>query len=71
MKTKLGIVLAGFGLCCVAVPVAGHHSWVVDYDLRKPFTVKGVVTKIEWTNPHSHLYVDSTDEKRTVTRWTF
>ena len=50
---------------------AAHHSWAADYDGSKPVAVKGVVTKVEWTNPHTHVYVDSTDGNGTVTRWNF
>ena len=48
-----------------------HHSFSAEYDRDKPVTVKGTVTKIEWTNPHIHFYVDSTDDKGTVTSWNF
>ena len=51
-------------------PLAAHHSWTADYDSAKPVTVKGVVTKVEWTNPHT-LYIESKDEKGTVTSWNF
>lgn len=52
-------------------PLTAHHSWTADYDAGKPVTVKGVVTKVEWTNPHTHFYVESKDEKGTVTSWNF
>ena len=74
MRTKIGIVGSGFGLLfllLVAVPGIAHHSWTSDYDGSKPVTVDGEVTKIEWTNPHVHFYVDSTDENGTVTSWNF
>ena len=67
----IGIMAAGFCVCHLTVPIAAHHSWTADYDLTKPFTLKGVVAKIEWTNPHALLHIDSTDAKGTVTRWTF
>src|SRR5918999_5820899 len=70
MKMKLWVLMAGFALC-LAAPVAAHHSWTADYDGGKPVTVKGVVTKVEWTNPHTHFYIDSKDEKGTVTAWNF
>jgi DNA/RNA endonuclease YhcR with UshA esterase domain len=66
MRTILAIALS-----LAAAPVAAHHSWTADYDARKPVSVKGVVTKVEWTNPHTHFYVDSKDESGTVTSWNF
>lgn len=71
MRRKLGILVVGLALFCLAAPIAAHHSWTSDYDGNKPVTVKGVVTKLEWTNPHTHFYVDSTDEHGTVTSWNF
>ena len=56
---------------CLAPPLAAHHSWTADYDATKAVTVKGVVTKVEWTNPHTHFYIESKDEKGTVTNWNF
>jgi DNA/RNA endonuclease YhcR with UshA esterase domain len=58
-------------LLCLSVPLAAHHSWTADYDGGKPVTVKGVVTKVEWTNPHTHFYVEAKDEKGNVTTWNF
>jgi hypothetical protein len=71
MRTKLAALLIGFSIFFLAAPIGAHHSWAADYDMKKEVTVKGVVTKVEWTNPHTHLYVDSTDEKGTVTSWNF
>ncbi len=71
MRTKLWILMAGFGLSCSTVPVVAHHSWTSDYDAKKPVAAKGLVTKVEWTNPHIHVYVDVTDEKGMVTNWNF
>ena len=71
MRIKLGVPAAVFGVFSLATPMAAHHSWTSDYDGGKPVTVKGVVTKVEWTNPHTHFYIDSTDENGTVTSWNF
>ena len=68
---KLGVLAAGFALSFLTVPVFAHHSWTAEYDSKKPVAVNGVVTKVEWTNPHTHFYVDSTDENGKVTNWNF
>ena len=69
MRTKLGALLAGLGLFCLTVPVAAHHGFDTEYDRNKVITGTGVVTKIEWTNPHMHLYIDVTDASGKVTSY--
>ena len=69
MTTKHGVLLAVFFL--LPVSLAAHHSWTAEYDAAKPVTVRGVVTKVEWTNPHTHFYIESKDENGTVTSWNF
>jgi hypothetical protein len=64
------LTAAAIVLLC-ASSVRAHHSWTVEYDAAKSVTVKGVVTKVEWTNPHTRVYVDSTDDKGTITSWNF
>jgi len=46
-----------------------HHSFGAEYDADKPITFKGVITKVEWTNPHCHLYLDIKEPNGTVTNW--
>lgn len=46
-----------------------HHSFGAEYDATKPVTLTGVVTKIEWTNPHSHFYIDVKEDKGRVVNW--
>jgi predicted amidohydrolase len=60
MRTTCGIILAA-GLACMAVPVAAHHGFDTEYDSTKTIGATGVVSKVEWTNPHMHVYVDVTD----------
>jgi hypothetical protein len=48
-----------------------HHSFNVEYDVKKPVTVTGTVTKLEWTNPHARLYVDVVDQAGTKVNWNF
>ena len=65
----MGASLAALAL--VAVPLAAHHSFGADYDASKPVTLTGVVTKIDWTNPHSYFYLDVKDDKGNVANWKF
>jgi len=71
MSIKVGVAAVGLAMASLAVPVSAHHSWTAEYDAKKPVTVKGVVSKVEWTNPHTHFYVDATDNNGKVTTWNF
>jgi hypothetical protein len=70
MRIKIGILVVGLALF-LGAPLAAHHSWTADYDGGKPVSVKGVVSKVEWTNPHTHFYIDVKDEKGNVKTWNF
>jgi hypothetical protein len=50
-------------------PLMAHHSFGAEYDSSKPVTLTGALTKIEWTNPHSFIYIDVKDEKGVVASW--
>jgi hypothetical protein len=65
----VGILVASLGLFCRAVPVVAHHSFAVEYDAQKPIEGSGVVSKVEWTNPHMRIYVDCADANGVVTTW--
>ncbi|MBI2189892.1 MAG: hypothetical protein HYU37_22675 [Acidobacteria bacterium] len=69
MKRNLGMLVAGFGLCWLSVPLVAHHSFASEYDNTRPVEGTGIVAKVEWTNPHMRIYVDVTDEKGVVTTW--
>lgn len=47
-----------------------HHSFGVVYDANQPVTLTGTVTKLEWTNPHAHLFIDVKESNGKVVSWT-
>ena len=69
MRKNLAVVLGG--LLFAVVPLAAHHSVSGEYDPAKPVTIKGTVSKVEWTNPHARIYVDVTDASGKKTTWNF
>jgi hypothetical protein len=60
-----------FSLLTTAPGLLAHHSFTSEYDGEKPITLTGIVTKIEWTNPHCHFYVDVKDASGNVDNWKF
>jgi len=61
-------VILSFSAVTVA---AAHHSFGAEYDVNQPITLTGVITKIEWTNPHSFFYMDVADKAGKVANWKF
>ena len=60
MKTKLTLAV-GVILLLAAVSAFAHHPFSAEYDWKKPVTLTGTVSKFEWANPHSVLYIDAKD----------
>jgi Family of unknown function (DUF6152) len=57
------------GLVMVCAPVFAHHGSRVSYDLTKPVTMKGIVTSVEWQNPHVFFSYDVKDDSGNVVNW--
>ncbi len=70
MKTKiLGGLAMGLALIASAVPVFAHHSFAAEFDGTKQITLNGVVTKVDWVNPHAYIYVDVKGDDGAVINW--
>jgi hypothetical protein len=60
-------VLGGAALVAMAAPVVAHHSFAAEFDINRPIKLDGVVTKMEFSNPHSWLHLEivtATGEKQ-------
>ena len=66
---RLSAVLAAIVALALAIPAVAHHSFSAEFDGSKLIELKGVVTRIEWTNPHVYFYVDVKDDKGNTTNW--
>src|ERR1041384_8201371 len=64
-------LLAVLFLSSVALPLLSHHSFESEFDGSKLLTFTGVLTKLEWQNPHGWFYLDVKDEKGAVRNWAF
>jgi len=70
MRMKLSVLVGSVGLLvAAAAPVWAHHAFAAEYDDKKPVHLHGVVTDMEWINPHSWIHIDVTGPDGKVTNW--
>lgn len=69
MRAVTALVVFVSGVWAGAVPVDAHHAFAAEFDATQPVTIKGTITKVEWTNPHMWLHVDVKDENGNVVSW--
>ena len=67
MKTTLFLALSG--LMLAASSARAHHSFSAEFDINQPITLKGVLTKMEWVNPHGWIYIDVMQPDGKVVNW--
>jgi hypothetical protein len=66
MYTKLLVLAAAL---LAGAPAFAHHSFAAEFDVKQPITLKGTVTKVEWTNPHVWIYIDVSNDNGAVEHW--
>jgi hypothetical protein len=66
---KFAILIAGLSLLVSAAPAWAHHAFAAEFDSTKPIKLHGVVTKMEWINPHAWIHIDVKNADGTVTGW--
>jgi hypothetical protein len=69
MRTGIRALFVGAGLAMAAAPALAHHSLFAVFDEDQSITLKGVVSKVEWVNPHVYLYLDVDDGTGKVNTW--
>ena len=69
MKATFAMFTLTGGLLLSVAPILAHHSFMAEFDQRKPLVVDGIVTSVEWQNPHTFFTVDVKDPSGTTTTW--
>jgi len=69
MSNRFALSMPIIALLASGLPLLAHHAFSSEYDESKPVTLEGVVTKIDWENPHVHYYVDVAQANGTVVNW--
>src|SRR5438128_1488693 len=63
-----GLLGAGVGVLLAVAPMVAHHEILAKFDDKKPLTLKGLVTKVDWQNPHVHIFIN-VQNGNTVRNW--
>jgi|SRR5579862_279432 len=68
-QRTLALLALGIGVFMAGTPLLAHHSFSAEYDPAKPVKYKGIVTKVDWMNPHVLFYIDVADDSGKVFNW--
>jgi len=69
MKRLIALIVFAAAAAASTAPARAHHAFAAEFDSKKPVELKGVVTRIQWTNPHSWIFVDVKESNGEVTNW--
>ena len=69
MRCKVALLCASASLSLFVVSAWAHHSFSAEFDLKKPVHLRGVVTEVEWVNPHAWIHIDVKAADGQVNNW--
>ena len=69
MRLHVSLATATLSLALFAPATGAHHSFSAEFDETKPITLKGVLTKMDWVNPHGWIYIDVKGPDGKVVNW--
>ena len=71
MKLKLFAFLLGAMGTLSSLHVSAHHSFAAEFDANSSLRVSGTVIKVDWTNPHTYIYLESENDEGDYEEWAF
>ena len=69
MKIGMSLLVVVVWFFTASQPASSHHAFAAEFDINRPVKLTGAVTKIEWTNPHAWLFIDSRQDNGGVQSW--
>ncbi len=69
MRSRFVVLTAAMLLALVTAPLRAHHAFSAEFDVNKPLTLKGTLSKWEMINPHSWFHLDVKGPDGQVTEW--